>query len=81
MNNQEARLSVRCQAGNENHHLWNNNGTFWCHFTVHLADFTKRRLRLSLETADVAHARELRDALLALLGGVPCDGERRAASC
>jgi hypothetical protein len=67
MNNQ-ANLSVRCRPGNANHHLWNNNGTFWCHLTVHLPDFTKQRLRLSLETADVEHARRLRDALFALFG-------------
>jgi hypothetical protein len=66
--NQETELSVRCQAGNANHHLWNNNGTFWCHLTVHFADYTKKRLRLSLETADLVHARRLRDSLLASLG-------------
>lgn len=63
-------LSVRCHPGNPNHHLWNNNGTFWCHFTIHLPDFTKERLRLSLGTGDVNHARRLRDALMALFGGV-----------
>ncbi len=66
--NSEAKLSVRCLAGNANHHLWNNHGTFWCHLTVHFADFTKHRLRLSLETGDVRHARRLRDALFALFG-------------
>lgn len=65
------KLSVRCLPGNPDHHLWNNNGTFWCHFTVHLPDFTKQRLRLSLGTADVLHARRLRDALLALFGYAP----------
>ncbi len=60
--------SVRCQSGNENHHLWNNNGTWWCHFTVHLPDFTKHRIRLSLETPSLREARQLRDALLALFG-------------
>jgi hypothetical protein len=64
----EAELSVRCQPGNANHHLWNNHGTFWCHFTVHLSDFSKERLRISLETSDVQDARHLRDALLALFG-------------
>lgn len=48
------------------HHLWNNHGTFWCHFTVHLPDYTKRRLRLGLATRDFTEARQLRDALLAL---------------
>jgi hypothetical protein len=67
----EAKLSVRCRPGNADHHLWDNNGTFWCHLTVHFADFTKRRLRLSLDTADVRHARQLRDSLLALFGVRP----------
>jgi len=38
-------------AWQSNHHLWNNNGTFCCHLTIHLADFTKQRLRLSLESS------------------------------
>ena len=67
--NPEVKLSLRCRHGNANHHLWNNHGTFWCHLTVHLADFTKRRLRLSLDTADPDHARRLRDSLFALFGG------------
>jgi hypothetical protein len=71
--NQELKVSVRQNPGNPDHHLWNNNGTFWCHFTLHLPDFTKQRVRLSLETADVTAARRLRDALLALFGCiVPC---------
>ncbi len=67
--NQEAKLSVRCRPGNANHHLWNNNGTFWCHLTLHLPDFTKERLRLSLGTVDVRHARRLRDSLFARYAG------------
>jgi hypothetical protein len=67
--NSEARLSVRCPRGNPNHHLWNNHGTFWCHLTLHLPDFTRRRFRVSLETADLVQARRLRDALMALFGG------------
>ena len=34
------KLSLRVNDANENHHLWNNNGTWWVHYTVHLADFT-----------------------------------------
>jgi len=66
--NQYPKLSVRCCPGNANHHLWNNHGTFWCHVTVHFPDFTKKRFRLSLETRDIEHARQRRDALLALFG-------------
>lgn len=56
-------LSVR-QTANPFHHLWNNNGTWWCHYTEHLPDFTKHRVRVSLHTADSTIARFLRDSLL-----------------
>jgi hypothetical protein len=46
------------------HHLWNNNGTWWCHYTEHLPNFTKRRVRRSLHTSDSSIARFLRDSLL-----------------
>lgn len=59
----ETKLSLRCRPGNANHHLWNNNGTFWVHLTVHLPDFTKERRRLSLKTRDLERARQLRDEL------------------
>ncbi len=63
--------SIRILADNPNHHLWNNNGTFWCHYTLHLPDYTKRRVRQSLRTCCIAQARKLRDQLLrrALKGG------------
>jgi hypothetical protein len=67
--NQTAQLSIRPRPGNQDHHLWNNHGTYWCHFTLHLPDFTKQRLRLSLGTGNVDRARQLRNALLALFGG------------
>ena len=66
---QEATLAVRVNRKNADHHLWNNHGTWWCHLTLHLPDYTKRRLRLSLETQDLGAARRLRNALLALFGG------------
>ena len=53
--------SIRVLAHNPDHHLWNNHGTWWCHYTVHLADYTKRRVRLSLGTPSVEQARKLRD--------------------
>lgn len=58
-----AELSIRTTGG-ENHHIWNNNGTWWVHFTVHLPDYTARRVRRSLRTRDVAVARVRRDELL-----------------
>jgi hypothetical protein len=52
------------KSAKPDHHLWNNNGTFWCHYTVHEADFTKRRVRVSLQTKVAEDARARRDALL-----------------
>ena len=49
---------------NPNHNIWNNNGTWWCHYTVHNDDYTKKRVRVSLGTDDVAIARALRDFLM-----------------
>jgi hypothetical protein len=49
---------------NPNHHIWNNNGTYWCHYTVHNDDYTKQRVRVSLGTNDVKIARALRDFLM-----------------
>lgn len=56
-------LAIRF-TGNPDHHLWNNNGTWWCHYTEHLSDYTKRRVRKSLHTSEVGIARVLRDSLL-----------------
>lgn len=58
-----ASLSLR-STGGENHHIWNNNGTWWVHYTLHLPDYTARRVRASLRTKDVAEARARRDELL-----------------
>ncbi len=57
-------LSIRTTATNPFHHLWNNNGTWWVHYTEHLPDHTKRRVRKSLHTSDSGIARVLRDSLL-----------------
>ena len=56
-------LAIRT-TGNPDHHLWNNNGTYWCHYTEHLPDYTKRRVRKSLHTGELGIARVLRDSLL-----------------
>ena len=61
--------SIRVLAHNPDHHLWNNHGTWWCHYTVHLPNYTKRRVRLSLQTSDVRQARILRDRLFINRGG------------
>ena len=63
-------LSLRTQRNNPNHHLWWNNGTWWCHFTVHRPDHTKQRLRVPLGTKNVHLGRSRRDAILAeMVGG------------
>ena len=67
------QLAVRIRPARVNHHLWNNHGTFWCHFTLHLPDYTKARVRLSLDTSDLTEARQLRDCLLALFGARPAE--------
>ncbi len=64
------RIVVRPRAGNLDHHLWNNNDTFWCHYTVHLRDFTKERWRVLLGTDDIHDARRHRDSLLGLLSAL-----------
>jgi len=56
-------LAIR-KTDNEDHHLWNNNGTYWVHYTEHRPDYTKRRVRRSLHTNDLGIARVLRDSLL-----------------
>ena len=62
-----ATLSLRVNRGNPNHHLWNNHGTWWLHYTLHLPDFTTRRIRKNLGTHDLDQARERRDELFATL--------------
>ncbi|MGV3531085.1 MAG: hypothetical protein ACO1QR_01855 [Chthoniobacteraceae bacterium] len=59
------QLSVRVNPGNPNHHLWNNNGTWFIHYVVHPTPITKERVRRSLRTKCLEEARALRDALLA----------------
>ena len=60
-----ALLRIRPCAANPNHHLWNNHGTWFLHYTVHPTPFTKERVRRSLGTPVLAEARERRDAFFA----------------
>ena len=59
--------SLRISEANPNHHLWNNNGTWFLHYTVYPTPFTKERIRRSLGTKDVNLARERRDQFFAHL--------------
>jgi hypothetical protein len=38
-------LAIRLNPGNPDHHLWNNNGTWWCHYTVHPTPLTNSASR------------------------------------
>ena len=67
----ELTVSARRGRAGHNHHLWNNNGTWWLNITFHAHGFLKHRFRTSLETQDVLDARQLRDSLLALFGVDP----------
>ena len=58
------QLSLRTNPENPNHHLWNNNGTWFIHYVVHPTPFTKERIRKSLGTKSLVVARSKRDAIL-----------------
>lgn len=59
-------LSARIDDTNRLHHLWNNNGTWWIHYTLHW-DHRKRRIRRSLQTVEPREAIARRDAIFARL--------------
>ena len=65
---------TRARAENPNHHLWNNHGTWFLHYTTHPTEFTKERIRRSLGTKDVLVARERRDAFFAHLASAAAKG-------
>jgi hypothetical protein len=55
-------LGIRVRTENPNHHLWNNHGTWFLHYTVHPTPYTKERVRRSLGTKDLIIARARRDS-------------------
>ncbi len=67
MNNSSKHITIRWNKKNPNHHLWNNNGTWWCHFVLTDASGGADRRRISLKTRDLDAARTRRDGLLASL--------------
>jgi hypothetical protein len=69
---------IRITADNPNHHLWNNHGTWFLHYTVHPTQFTKERIRRSLGTKDLAIAKVRRDAFFAQLAAK--QGAKQAAA-
>jgi hypothetical protein len=60
---EQQKVVIRVAGTNRNHHLYNNNGTWWIHYTVHRPDYTKVRVRQSLRTKCVDTARLERDRL------------------
>ena len=56
------KAALRIDESNLNHHLWNNRGVWWCHFTVHQKSKSKR-MRFSLKTEDIDIARRRRDKI------------------
>jgi len=46
------------------HHMWDNNGTWWAHFSVTRQRGRCERMRVSLGTKNRAEARRRRDQLL-----------------
>ena len=57
-------LSLRVNPANLNHHLWNNHGTWYIHYTACPTPCTAERVRRSLNTRDLAVARTRRDRIL-----------------
>ncbi len=74
----ESRLAVRVNPANPNHHLWNNNGTWFVHYTLHNPDFTKTRVRASLATIQLPVARARRDTLLHQKAALSCPAPAEA---
>jgi hypothetical protein len=60
--------AVRISPANANHHLWNNHGTWFLHYTIHPTPFTKERIRRSLGTKELEAARLRRDRFFAEIG-------------
>ncbi len=59
--------ALRISQDNPNHHLWNNNGTWFIHYTVHPTFLTKKRIRHTLGTKSLAEARRRRDEIIGTL--------------
>jgi RNA polymerase sigma factor (sigma-70 family) len=60
------RLKMRAMEKNPNHHIWNNNGTWYCKFVLILANGERSVICNSLDTKDVEVARRKRDVLIRL---------------
>jgi hypothetical protein len=71
------RLALRVPRGKPAHHLWNNNGTWWVHYSIRHPAGGTMRYRESLKTPDFDTACQKRDKFLRPLiradssGGIP----------
>ena len=61
----QEELAVRIAETNPNHHIWNNNGTWWIHYTAYPTPVTAERRRESLRTKDEGLARANRSEAMA----------------
>ena len=61
----QSKLAIRINRKNENHHLWNNNGKWWYHLTLHHPDNSAERRRVPLHTRVITTDRQRRDELFA----------------
>ena len=60
----DEEIALRIDESNLNHHLWNNNGTWWVHYTIYPTPVTVERIRRSLKTKILEEARNRRDKIL-----------------
>lgn len=61
----QIELAIRIDPENSDHHIYNNNGTFWIHYTVYPTPNTAERVRKSLKTKDIKVARRRRNEIFA----------------
>lgn len=62
MKNKIVELPDRKYAAN--HHIWDNNGTWWCHLSLERRSGPAKRVRFSLRTNKVREARKRRDLIM-----------------
>ncbi len=63
-------LKMRAVEKNPNHHIWNNNGTWYCNFTLVSESGKENRVRNPLYTDNVEDARRRRDKMILLYNGL-----------
>lgn len=63
-------LKMRAVHKNPNHHIWNNNGTWYCDFMLVTDSGERNRVRNPLHTDNVEDARRRRDEMILLYKGL-----------